>query len=475
MQVDTVEEMLGVQETSLEFVHPSFGCSQHMLNIQECMKGMPENPCNTPPARIGGGPFNPQILNGPQNGPLHILLGTLNANNMPVGGVDDSGDEFDDSEEESEDPGEEDESEEGSAEEDGMEEEEEEEEEEDEEEEDEEEDGDDGEAEEEAPANQNVAMILFPPQNTNLPPSQALQDLDDTLVELIYAVEGFQEVLSAPATPISGLSQGRRVMGSAPSIENGQNIENLISSRILFGASTPRLPPVRLDMAFFPHNGRIQTIPRRTRHLVGFLQRSLEYNSNKANCHGDKKLGQMSSRYRFLRAYEKDLELRSLQDESDLGPRQREMGIICPHALTLGGFSERTIRPYFRATSRLSFIAHIPELSLVVVGSPIGRVLLLTPTKLRSRIEKRSGFMEHGFRVECVLPRRADEQIYRTVKRPLHGMAIGPVQDENMMGSRTTNMASAPRRYRLMLHYRTHDILTYEITRENETRKLCIF
>lgn len=234
----------------------------------------------------------------------------------------------------------------------------------------------------------------------------------------------------------------------------------------------PDSPPTLLDMVYMPHSGQVLEAPRHTLHLARFLKRATEYNENTAGYVAG--LGRFAERYHMLRMYEKDIEMRTLDK-----PRQRglpELGILCPYALTMGLTPGRAMRPHFRATSRLNMVVHIPELFLVIVGSPIGRVLLLTPTRLASPIEKLPGVLHHGLRIEWVLPRQSDEDVFRLIKRPLHGMAVGPVQAAGVLGGGDeARRAAVPRRYRLMLHYRNHDILTYEISREEQTGKLCIF
>lgn len=232
-------------------------------------------------------------------------------------------------------------------------------------------------------------------------------------------------------------------------------------------------PPTLLSMVYMPHSGQVMEEPEDTLHLARFLKRQTEYNNNTAGYVSG--LGRFAERYHMLRMYEKDVEMRTLDK-----PRQRglpELGILCPYALTLGLTPGRAMSQYFRATSRLNMVIHIPELFLVVIGSPIGRVLLVTPTRLAQPIEKLPGVLHHGLRIEWILPRQSDELALRENKRPLHGMAIGPVQDEDGVkgtGDERQRVA-VPRRYRLMLHYRNHDILTYEISREEQTGKLCIF
>ncbi|KAF4512565.1 hypothetical protein G6O67_001685 [Ophiocordyceps sinensis] len=225
-------------------------------------------------------------------------------------------------------------------------------------------------------------------------------------------------------------------------------------------------PPARLGMAYLPHEGLVVPIPGVTWRRVPFILGKASSNRNRA---GEVSvLDKLAKRYHVLRLHEREVELRSLDQGGKGTPR--EFGILCPQAMVMGQDPRSTsTRLLFRATSRLSMAVHVPELSLVVVGSPIGRVLLMTPTRLATPVTKGQGQLQHGFRVDWVLPRRSDEKLYRRVARPLHGMAVGPVQ-EGRGGS-----GCGPRRYRLMLHYRNHDILTYELTREEETGKLCIF
>lgn len=223
-----------------------------------------------------------------------------------------------------------------------------------------------------------------------------------------------------------------------------------------------------LDMAYFPHNGRVCLVPRETGKLAEFFRQRTEYDEKLV---GDlSRMEKFAQRYHVLRLYEKEVELRSLEPED-----KRELGVLCPQAMDMGRDLSPATKLLFRATSRLSMVVHLPEISLVVVGSPIGRVLLVTPTRLEKAEPRGHGKLQTGFRVDWVLPRRSDERLHRRTPRPLHGVAVAPVQENGVGGGRDdARRMSGPRRYRLMLHYRNHDILTYEITREQETGKLCI-
>jgi hypothetical protein len=226
--------------------------------------------------------------------------------------------------------------------------------------------------------------------------------------------------------------------------------------------------PLHENMVYVPHLGRVEPMPTEAMKIVRLLTRPQMPNRNLA---GDIKGA--AKRQRMLRLYEKDLEMMALRVDGADG--EKEMGILCPDTLTFAGFSDRSLRPHFRAASRLSMVAHVPELALVVIASPTGRAMLITPTQLKTPLAWAEGKWKHGFRVEWILPRISDEIKPANSRRPLHGMAIGPVQDERGVGGDAAELASVPRRFRLMLHYQNHDIATYEITREEQTGKLCVF
>lgn len=121
---------------------------------------------------------------------------------------------------------------------------------------------------------------------------------------------------------------------------------------------------------------------------------------------------------------------------------------------------------------RLNMLATIPELSLVLVASQIGRVALITITR-RVKHDSRLGRIV-SMRVDLILPFKDEETVEKI--RPSHGllgMAIGPMQNERAkMAAR--GAGESPRRWRLMLHYFNHAILSYEISREEETGKLLV-
>lgn len=124
---------------------------------------------------------------------------------------------------------------------------------------------------------------------------------------------------------------------------------------------------------------------------------------------------------------------------------------------------------------RLNMLRYVPELSLVVVGCQMGRVGLFTTTRDRNAADL-------GLRLEHTLPFATQEQAGERPVRPLLGFAIAPVQGREQAAPSTSGPGAAIntprkrrehwrryeplRRYRLMLHYYDHTILSYEIGRE---------
>ena len=120
-------------------------------------------------------------------------------------------------------------------------------------------------------------------------------------------------------------------------------------------------------------------------------------------------------------------------------------------------------------------IHQIPSLGIVAIASQVGRVALLTMTKLSMHSEGKPSLL--GFRVEHILPFQSQEFENKRPEVPLLGMAVGPVQghglgDENIC-VRDTNTAGddrerGDRRYRLLMIYYDHTVLSYEIGRRKE-------
>ncbi|KAI0432086.1 hypothetical protein F5Y09DRAFT_168449 [Xylaria sp. FL1042] len=128
---------------------------------------------------------------------------------------------------------------------------------------------------------------------------------------------------------------------------------------------------------------------------------------------------------------------------------------------------QRTILPHVAfPPERLANLIHVPELSLVVAGSQCGRVALITLT----RPENPSYSFKRGFKVEFILPKTIDEDRRIRPMCLLLGVAVGPIcsagdADDHSLGNR---------RYRIMLHYYNHRILSYEVYRNVITNDLSV-
>lgn len=123
---------------------------------------------------------------------------------------------------------------------------------------------------------------------------------------------------------------------------------------------------------------------------------------------------------------------------------------------------------WLNAFERLNMYCYIPAIGVVVLASQKGRALVLALTKLsratqyppdaeQSRSEKKSIY---AMRIEHILPFEEQEvQLHRPFQ-PLHGIAASPLQQGTKL------LPEDQCRWRLMLMYADHSILSYEISRK---------
>lgn len=151
-------------------------------------------------------------------------------------------------------------------------------------------------------------------------------------------------------------------------------------------------------------------------------------------------------------------------------------GVIAVGVLTPEAPENHDIAELWVHRARMGYLIHIPELSLVVVGSMNGNVGLIRLTTMGTSDPVM------GFRIEHTLPRLSDIQDPKMSRlRPfheqaaswwcLHGIAASPIPE-----SRPRSTPSSPnRRFRLLLHYRNHTVLSYELSRNSELEPLIVF
>jgi hypothetical protein len=111
---------------------------------------------------------------------------------------------------------------------------------------------------------------------------------------------------------------------------------------------------------------------------------------------------------------------------------------------------------------RLSFQASIPELGVLIVGSPKGRVALLSlgqsPWEVR-RVEP-----VFFYRLDEILPLKSQEDQGERPECRLVGIAVSPMPGQ--LG-RSIDCEIA-RKWRLLLYYADHSVLSYELSKSSK-------
>ena len=125
--------------------------------------------------------------------------------------------------------------------------------------------------------------------------------------------------------------------------------------------------------------------------------------------------------------------------------------------------------------NRLNMVVQIPELGIVAVASQVGRVALLTLTRMK-------GLNHCAFRLDWILPFKSQEDQGVRPTVPLLGIAAGPIQGRQFdpesadAGTPHREMKESwraiesSRRYRLILTYYDHTVLSYEIGRTSNDK-----
>jgi len=297
------------------------------------------------------------------------------------------------------------------------------------------------------------------------------EDEDDHGSAGMAEIEPGPVVLNEEPETMNGVPGGAPDLFAVNLVHFPTDIESITPTRTP-GDATSKYGDTK-DMIYTPHDGQTWTTPTSLSGYLGFLRSGKTYNQSRIP-QDIGMLKEIARRYAFLRTYEKDIEMQSLVPD--------EAKLVCLDPLNHAQWHRHRTYGWSR---RLNMLAHVPELALVVVAGLSGRVALVTPTRLRqgggtgvAPLQKMG--MLRGFRVERVLPTKKDEQAGRGVKKPLYGMAIGPVQERSTGGSLLLSneeaaMTGPYKRYRLMLHYRDHSIHTYLISRDADTDTLSIF
>ncbi|KAI0468701.1 hypothetical protein F4859DRAFT_516864 [Xylaria cf. heliscus] len=161
-----------------------------------------------------------------------------------------------------------------------------------------------------------------------------------------------------------------------------------------------------------------------------------------------------------IRTYEMDIEL--------MGSNPDSPGIMLTDVIYQKRPRQTTMPGVHFPPERLCNLLHVPELSLVVAGSLCGRVALITLTRPTSSLYS----FKRGFRVEAILPKRMDENHHLRPICPLLGVAIAPIPSAG--GKAPDDCLLGERRYRIMLHYYDHRILSYDVYRDMKTSEISV-
>ena len=118
---------------------------------------------------------------------------------------------------------------------------------------------------------------------------------------------------------------------------------------------------------------------------------------------------------------------------------------------------------------RISMSTVIPELGVVVIATPKGRAAVLSlcqtrPTGFSPATRKRKDPIYY-FRLEWLLPFESQEELgLRPIRPYLIGLVAGPLQ--GMLGPAQLGVT---RRWRLILTFRDHTVLSYELGRNESS------
>ena len=154
----------------------------------------------------------------------------------------------------------------------------------------------------------------------------------------------------------------------------------------------------------------------------------------------------------IIRTYQHDVEL--------LPPTRCMPKTICRNIVKRT--MQPAMQPFLAPFERLSFLTVIPELYLLIVASQAGHAALITLTRLD--VYSSNGPVVN-FRMDSIVPRKQEDRQGGS-NCPLYGMAVAPLQSSREKG------ASQGRRWRLVLHYYDHTVLSYEISRNGESDEL---
>ena len=175
--------------------------------------------------------------------------------------------------------------------------------------------------------------------------------------------------------------------------------------------------------------------------------------------------------FNLLQTDERDIHLfRDIRFDAKSPPDSTHSQVLCQQALNQA--MNQRITPgynYLAQGERLNMIVQIQELGVVVIGNQVGRVGILTMTRWEAR-------KQSAYKIECILPSKSEEEKELRPRKSLMGIAVGPIQGQETALPRGSPRrgAQTPRRFRLLMTYCDHTILSYEISRPDGEENLLV-
>lgn len=221
-----------------------------------------------------------------------------------------------------------------------------------------------------------------------------------------------------------------------------------VATEQLEGNVDRQLAP-RMAMIYIPHKTMTYREPASIGTWAEWLTRGKEYNKLSTE-QSEAEIARIGEHTSFFVTNKSDLRL--------ITPSRRFVDLVCQ------GPTRDTSTNHL---SRVNMTLHVPELNLVVAACQTGRVALVSLIKYPWALPTASG--DRSVRVDKILPTVSEEDERKVrPKVSLFGMAMGPVQEVEdgtlRLRSRRSPASFSPK-YRLILHYRDHTILSYLVSR----------
>lgn len=336
-----------------------------------------------------------------------------------------------------------------------------------------------------------VYRAKFPIRGTWIDISRCMKDVDNDAAREQHEAND----IAYEEEDLSGLHDG---------VDDNESFSTSLDLHISYKVNVPLFAnneesDTRLAMTSVPPTGEHYTEIRDTRDLVqlvgirGALRRMYQVPSaqNLIGFRAENPTSALLRGMSFLRANAEDVEMLTLDK------KEQDVGLVCHHVLP--NFNQHLeLGPWdMQFGGRCSMLITIPELHLVVLGSMYGRVALLTltqPPQLKPNVKLNNPQdlpPRRAFRVDAVLPLKAEEDARQRPYVCLLGIAVSPVPETERVselrrrrptvpgGRRKKSMGASggqpelepdpPRRWRLVLNYMDHTVLQYEIVRKEDT------